>query len=111
MAEALLRSLILIDISIQNGPRLPYEVIALIAQQLRDQIEVGGFSFALPSLAALNRVSKAVHAITLSDLYHRVVYDSSSFAESVHPKSIPRGWKHVKYVGSNIATQRLADTL
>jgi hypothetical protein len=83
----------------QDGPRLPHELIAHIAQLLKDDIDISGFSYVLGTLARLNRVSKAVHAITLPYLYHRTVYSSrSSFLRSGRPKSIPGGWKYTKSV-------------
>jgi hypothetical protein len=67
---------------------------------LQDDIDVNGFDYLnLRTLAALNRVSHAVHEISLPYLYHRTIYDScSTFAKSVLPKKTPKGWKYVKYV-------------
>ncbi|KAJ9096356.1 hypothetical protein QFC21_005177 [Naganishia friedmannii] len=54
--------------NIPGGPRLPYELIANVARHLQDQISVKGFYFALRTLAKLNRMSQAVHEVTLPHL-------------------------------------------
>lgn len=85
----------------QYGSRLPYELIGLIAQYLQDQIVVEGFRSLLHTLANLNRVSRAVHEVTLPYLYHRTAYiRNRPFMASVHAYTIPRGWKYTKYVQS-----------
>jgi hypothetical protein len=100
MMETWKRSCFLTDIIVQNGPRLPYELIANIAEHLQDDIAKEGLGYSkrtARTLAALNRVSRAVHEVTLPHLYRRVLYTSfTSFAKSVLSKPIPKGWKHVK---------------
>jgi hypothetical protein len=78
---------------------LPYELIEHVAQLLQDEIDVKGTAFTLQTLAALNRVSKAVHEVTLPHLYRRTLYGSDySIRERVLPKAMPKGWQYVKSV-------------
>jgi hypothetical protein len=96
-----LSSIELTIVSQQDGSRLPYELIGLIAQYLQDEIVLEGFHSLLHTLANLNRVSRAVHEVTLPYLYHRTAYiRNRPFMASVHAHTIPRGWKYVKYVQS-----------
>jgi hypothetical protein len=100
--RSLIASLLLLDLTsffTQEGPRLPYELLGLIAQHLQNEIEVEGFRNLLHTLANLNRVSRAVHEVTLPYLYHRTAYiHNRSFTCSVLTQSVPKGWKYTKYV-------------
>jgi hypothetical protein len=77
-------------------------VIELIAQCLSEEALVPRsfprYGQARSTLARLNRVSKAVHEVTLAALYETTEYfDELAFSRSVKLED-PKGWKFTKYV-------------
>lgn len=82
---------------VQEGARLPYDVIGLVARHLADMLHAE-ILLGRPrsTLAILNRTSKAVHEVTLPFLYERTEYGSAmDFATSVTRK-LSDGWKHTR---------------
>jgi hypothetical protein len=77
---------------------LPYDVIEVIARILAEESLVDGNN-GMPrtTLARLNRVSKAVHEVTLPALYETTDYfDEWDFDDSVWVEN-PQGWASTKY--------------
>lgn len=86
--------------SILTDPKLgqlPFDVIEVIAQCLAEESQVdSNDGTAQTALARLNRVSKAVHAVTLAALYETTDYfEKDDFTDSVGPQN-SKGWAWTK---------------
>ncbi|KAJ9091983.1 hypothetical protein QFC20_007494 [Naganishia adeliensis] len=79
--------------------RLPYDVIALVAELLASETDDGFDSRAIDALVALNclnRTSRTVHEVTLPFLYEKVLYDSPRSMAASLWQGLPKGFKHTK---------------
>jgi hypothetical protein len=89
--------------ALQGGSPLPYDVFEVIAEHL---VKVQGnfgwsFYFGRSTLARLNRISKALHEVTLPLLYAKTEYKTeAAFVKSVS-RGTPKGWIHTRYVSQS----------
>jgi hypothetical protein len=77
---------------------LPYDVIEVIARCLAEEsLIVPNDGSPRTTLARLNRVSKAVHEVTLPVLYETTDYFyKEDFTESIVKLGNPKGWAWTK---------------
>ncbi|KAJ9094742.1 hypothetical protein QFC21_005900 [Naganishia friedmannii] len=76
----------------QDGIRLPYDVISLVADVLAEEDGL------LETLAALNVTSRAVHLATLPILYRRLEIREDDNFRYVVGFELPKGWAYTKYL-------------
>jgi hypothetical protein len=79
---------------LQNSPALPYDVFTIIADFLVGEPPLELYQ--LDTLANLNRVSKAIHELTLPYLYERVDYTDDLHIIAATWNGNPKGWAYVR---------------
>jgi hypothetical protein len=79
----------ILTLILKDGPRLPYDVICVVAEILAEDDS-------LKSLAHLNVVSRTVHEETLRMLYCRMKLVSEEDFRWFVDKECPKGWQHTR---------------
>ncbi|KAJ9091984.1 hypothetical protein QFC20_007495 [Naganishia adeliensis] len=89
--------------AIDNGIRLPYDILEVVSRILADDVDYDWHS-PLQALARLNRTSRAVHEVTLPILYRRTYLDTEEAFKGMVGRENPQGFKHTKYLYLNPVT-------
>ncbi|KAJ9093159.1 hypothetical protein QFC21_006475 [Naganishia friedmannii] len=84
-----------------SGPSLNPDIVSVIANILASERDNNGARLsvvALRALASLNRVSRALHEVTLPYLYQTTEYTGISDVVRSLETGPPRGWLHIRYL-------------